>query len=82
RNAADILLMRPDLSAVPEILRIARSARRRMLENFGLAAGYNAVAIPLAVAGFATPLAAALAMSSSSICVSLNALRVRLGGPR
>ncbi len=80
RNAADILLMTPDLAVVPEILRIARSARSRMLENFALAAGYNAVAIPLAVAGFATPLAAALAMSTSSICVSLNALRVRLRG--
>ena len=55
----------------------ARRARRRMLENFGLAAAYNAVAIPLAVAGYATPLMAALAMSTSSICVSLNALRVR-----
>ncbi|MEM8869659.1 MAG: heavy metal translocating P-type ATPase [Pseudomonadota bacterium] len=80
RNAADILLMREELNAVPEILHIAQSARLRMFENFGLAASYNAVAIPIAVAGFATPLAAALAMSASSICVSLNALRVRLAG--
>ncbi len=69
--------MNEDLSVAPQVVDIARRARRRMLENFGLAAAYNAVAIPLAVAGYATPLMAALAMSASSICVSLNALRVR-----
>ena len=79
RNAADIVLLTPDLSVVPRVIRLAGSARSRMLENFALAAAYNAVAIPLAVAGYATPLAAALAMSGSSICVSLNALRVRRG---
>ena len=77
RSAADIVLMNEDLSVAPQVVDIARRARRRMLENFGLAAAYNAVAIPLAVAGYATPLMAALAMSASSICVSLNALRVR-----
>jgi Cu2+-exporting ATPase len=81
RNAADILLMGEDLSVVPKVLDMARRARARILENFALAALYNAVAIPVALAGYATPLAAALAMSASSICVSLNALRVR-GGMR
>ncbi len=52
-------------------------ATRRIKENFGVAVLYNAVAVPLALAGFATPLAAALAMSASSITVSLNALRLR-----
>ncbi|NNU78964.1 cadmium-translocating P-type ATPase [Halovulum dunhuangense] len=79
RNAADIVLLNPDLSVVPGILRTARRARARIIENFALAALYNAIAIPIAVAGYATPLAAALAMSASSICVSLNALRVRGG---
>ncbi|MCL4135010.1 UNVERIFIED_CONTAM: hypothetical protein GTU68_066481 [Idotea baltica] len=77
RVAADIVLVSPDLARIEDGLRIARSARRRILENFGVAACYNAIAIPIAFFGFATPLAAAVAMSTSSIIVSLNALRTR-----
>ncbi|MEX0309980.1 MAG: heavy metal translocating P-type ATPase [Tateyamaria sp.] len=77
QNAADVVLLGQHLSGIPAAIRIARSARRRILENFGLAACYNAVAIPLAVVGFASPLMAALAMSTSSITVTLNALRTR-----
>ncbi|MEM6372691.1 MAG: heavy metal translocating P-type ATPase [Pseudomonadota bacterium] len=77
QNAADVVLLGQHLSGIPMVLRIARSARRRILENFALAAAYNMVAIPLALAGFATPLMAALAMSSSSITVTLNALRTK-----
>ncbi|MEO0402880.1 MAG: heavy metal translocating P-type ATPase [Pseudomonadota bacterium] len=77
QNAADVVLLGQNLSGVPAVLRIARSARRRILENFALAAGYNCIAIPLALMGFATPLMAALAMSTSSITVTLNALRTR-----
>lgn len=77
RVAADIVLVSSDLSRIEDGLRIARSARARILENFGVAACYNAIAIPIAFFGFATPLAAAIAMSTSSIVVSLNALRTR-----
>ncbi|WP_299046148.1 heavy metal translocating P-type ATPase [uncultured Tateyamaria sp.] len=77
QNAADVVLLGQHLSGIPAAIGIARSARRRILENFGLAACYNAVAIPLALAGFATPLMAALAMSTSSITVTVNALRTR-----
>ncbi|MEM8731669.1 MAG: heavy metal translocating P-type ATPase [Pseudomonadota bacterium] len=77
QNAADVVILSGRLGAMVDALRVARSARRRILENFGLAATYNTISIPLAVAGFATPLMAALAMSTSSILVTLNALRAR-----
>lgn len=77
RVAADIVLISGDVSKIEDALRIARSARQRILENFGVAACYNMIAVPFAFFGFATPLSAAIAMSTSSIIVSLNALRVR-----
>ena len=77
RAASDIVLLNSDMAVVPEAIWTAKAARRRVLENFGVAAGYNMIAIPVAVLGFATPLAAAIAMSLSSITVLLNALRVR-----
>lgn len=77
RVASDIVLMGADLSVLTEAHGTAQKATRRIRENFQIATLYNLVAVPLAVAGLATPLIAALAMSSSSITVSLNALRVR-----
>ncbi len=74
--AADIVFTSNDLSAVPFAWRMARAARRIVLQNFTLAVGYNVIAVPLAVFGFATPLIAALAMSSSSILVTTNAVRL------
>lgn len=77
RVAADVVLVSPDLSHITDALRIGRSARHRILENFGVAALYNSIAVPIAFLGFATPLSAAIAMSTSSIIVSLNAMRTR-----
>lgn len=77
RVAADIVLLGRDLSPMAGAMVTARKATRRIRENFAIAAAYNAVAIPIALAGFATPLMAALAMSLSSITVSINAMRVR-----
>ncbi|MEM9970301.1 MAG: heavy metal translocating P-type ATPase [Pseudomonadota bacterium] len=75
RNAADMILVSGTLTDVAAGVKISRIARRRILQNFWLAACYNTVAVPIAVLGFATPLAAAIAMSMSSICVILNSIR-------
>ena len=77
RVASDIVLLGGDLSPIAAACTTARSATRRIRENFRIATIYNVIAVPLAIAGFATPLIAALAMSASSITVSLNALRLR-----
>ncbi|HYD27037.1 heavy metal translocating P-type ATPase [Brevundimonas sp.] len=79
QNAADLVLTNDALMAVVEAIDTARSARRRALENFGFAALYNLVAAPAAMLGFVNPFVAALAMSGSSLVVTLNALRVRSG---
>ncbi len=77
RVASDIVLLGADMAPIADAMRIAAQTRRRILENFALSAAYNVIAVPLALVGLATPLAAALAMSLSSITVSLNALRLK-----
>lgn len=77
RVASDMVLTGHDLSPVAEALSTARAATRRIRENFVISFSYNVIAVPIAIAGFATPLLAALAMSFSSITVTLNALRLR-----
>ncbi|WP_299673684.1 heavy metal translocating P-type ATPase [uncultured Roseobacter sp.] len=80
RAASDMVLLGQTLSPIADAVAVARQATRRIRENFQIATLYNVIAVPLAVAGMATPLIAALAMSTSSISVSLNALRI--GGRR
>jgi Cu2+-exporting ATPase len=77
RNAADVVMLRENLDNFPLLIRIARSTSRLSKQNFAIAAGYNAIAIPVALLGYATPLVAAIAMSASSITVIANAMRVR-----
>jgi Cu2+-exporting ATPase len=77
RVASDIVLLGNDLTPIGAACETAKSATRRIRENFRIATVYNIVAVPLAVAGLCSPLIAALAMSLSSITVSLNALRLR-----
>jgi Cu2+-exporting ATPase len=79
QNAADLVLTEDALMAVVEAIDVARSARSRALENFGFATLYNLVAAPAAMFGLVNPFVAALAMSGSSLVVTLNALRLRGG---
>ena len=72
---ADAVFLGERLGPVRDALVIARRARALMKENLWFAASYKAVAVPVAIAGLVTPLIAALAMSASSITVTLNALR-------
>ena len=77
RVASDIVLLGQNMAVIGDAVRIARQATRRIVENFGISVAYNVIAVPIALLGLATPLAAALAMSLSSITVSLNALRLK-----
>ncbi|HEY9236906.1 MAG TPA: HAD-IC family P-type ATPase, partial [Phenylobacterium sp.] len=82
QNAADLIFSGEGLSAVTTALDVASSARTRALENFGFAALYNLVAAPAAMLGLINPFVAALAMSGSSLVVTLNALRMAMVGGR
>ena len=75
KTAAGLVFTGGRLTAVAEAHITARTARRRAFQSFAIALCYNAVAVPLATVGLITPLLAALAMSSSSVLVVLNALR-------
>jgi Cu2+-exporting ATPase len=77
RTASDMVLMGRSLAPIADAHTTSGSAARRIRENFTIATVYNVLAVPLAIAGLATPLIAALAMSLSSITVSLNALRLK-----
>ncbi|MEQ9360300.1 MAG: copper-translocating P-type ATPase, partial [Rhodospirillales bacterium] len=77
QSAADFVFQGQSLSAVVDAISLARRSTSMVKQNFALAFMYNVIAVPLAVAGYATPLVAAIAMSSSSILVTLNALRLR-----
>jgi Cu2+-exporting ATPase len=76
--ASDVVFQGASLSPLIEALDVAKGAKGRAMENLWFSALYNIVAAPLAAAGFLTPLIAALAMSGSSIIVTLNALRLQI----
>lgn len=80
--ASDLVLQGAALMPLVEAIDVAKAAHSRALENLRFSALYNVVAAPLAAAGFLTPLIAAVAMSGSSMVVTLNALRLQMQGQR
>jgi len=77
QTVADVVFQGARLAPVATLLDTARRARTVMRQNLALSIGYNALMVPLAVAGFVTPWLAAAAMSSSSLLVMANSFRLR-----
>jgi P-type Cu+ transporter len=79
-TAADVIVLRDDLSAVPDAVALARATLATIRGNLAWAFGYNIAAIPLAAAGFLNPLIAGAAMAASSAFVVANSVRLRRFG--
>ena len=77
REAADIILLKSEIEAVPESLGLARATLRTIHQNLFWAFFYNAIGVPLAALGFISPILCAAAMGLSDLVVIGNALRLR-----
>jgi P-type Cu2+ transporter len=77
QTVADVVFQGPLLAPVAMVIEAARRAQTVMRQNLALSIAYNTLMVPLAVAGFVTPWLAAASMSSSSLLVMANSLRLR-----
>ncbi len=79
-DAADLILVRPDLMVAPDAIRLSRATLRTIRGNLLWAFGYNVAALPLAAFGLLNPLISGGAMALSSFFVVSNSLRLRRFG--
>ena len=77
--SADMILLSDRLGALADGLALSNKAFRIILQNLGWAVSYNLIALPAAALGYVAPWMAAIGMSSSSLLVVLNALRLARG---
>ena len=75
-QAADIVLMRSDMRAIPTSLRLSRATLHTIKSNLFWAFAYNTIAVPVAAAGLLNPMIAGAAMAFSSVFVVLNSMRL------
>ncbi|WP_030211380.1 heavy metal translocating P-type ATPase [Streptomyces bikiniensis] len=80
-GASDVTLVRADIEALADAVRLARRTLATIRTNLAWAFGYNLVTMPLAMVGLLNPMLAALAMSASSVLVVANSLRLRTWRP-
>jgi Cu+-exporting ATPase len=76
-EAADVTLMRGDLSSIPDAIYMSRKTMSNIKQNLFWALGYNTLGIPIAAVGLLAPWVAGVAMALSSVSVVLNALRLQ-----
>ncbi len=76
-EVSDVVLMDDKITSLRDAIRLSKATYRNIKQNLSLSLIYNALTIPLAVAGYVIPLVAALSMSLSSLLVIGNALRIK-----
>ena len=80
-SAADVTLLRNDLSAVAAAVDLSRATLSKIRQNLFFAFAYNVLGIPLAAVGLLSPLIAGAAMAASSVSVVSNALLLKRWRP-
>ena len=76
KSGADVILLNNKMASIETLIKVAHKTRRIVFQNYLWAFGYNAIVLPLAVAGYITPYMAVIGMSASSILVITNSLRL------
>jgi Cu+-exporting ATPase len=74
---SDVVLLGDNLTALSDAFGISKTTYRLIRQNLGISLVYNAITIPLAMAGYIIPLIAAISMSVSSLLVVGNSMRIR-----